>query len=198
MTTSNPPAKTKRTKQMDRFEKFLESVIHTDPVMETVKGMYSRMKQGDFFKPVSVTPPQPLLVPDSVRSVTVDPRSGLANKLVTPSIDAMGAPTSHCTSSMASTKGNTRTEAMPETETKHLKPQQIRTQPNKQIKGLIDKAKAHLPNPVQFTKTYSEQVPVCGYSVKTGSTSLTGSYVQGTDAGYSTGGAGSTGGASAD
>ena len=33
---------------------------------------------------------------------------------------------------------------------------------------LMKKAEAHIPNPVQFTKTYSEQVPTCGYTIKAG------------------------------
>ena len=167
---------------MDKFETFLEAVKDTDPVMETIQSMYSQLRHGQPYKP--------LVIPNSVRSVTVDPRSGLANKIVPPSIDGMGAPTAHCTSSMGSTKSNTHTEPMPPTEKKRLKPQRIHTEPNNIIKKLMKNSPANHVNPVALTKTYSQQVPVCGYSVKTGSTGLTGSYVQGTDAGYSTGGGG--------
>ncbi len=174
----------------EKFEMFLESVMDTDPVMETVGNLYSQFRHGNIYKP--------LVIPNSIRSVTVDPRSGLANKIVTPGIDGMGAPThqptSNCTSSTGSTKSNTLTEPMPKTDKKFVKPQQIQTTPSKQIKELMEKSPANNVKPMELTKTYSEQVPVCGYSVKTGSTGLTGAYQPGCDAGYSAGGGG--GGAS--
>lgn len=174
---------------MDKFEKFLEAVKDADPAMEAIQTLYEQlqMRHGQPYKP--------LVMPNSVRSYTVDPRSGLANKIVPPSIDGMGAPTAHCTSSMASTKSNTRTENMPRTEPKLFKAPRIPTEPNKIIKNLMKKSPANNVNPIALTKTYSQQVPVCGYSVKTGSTGLTGSYVPGVDAGYSAGGGGGGGAA---
>lgn len=178
---------------MDKFETFLEAVKDADPAFEQVGHLYSQLRHGDLYKP--------LVMPSSVRSVTVDPRSGLSNKIVTPGIDGMGAPTSqptsNCTSSNGSTKSNTLTEPMPKTDEKELKPQQIKTEPSQQIKDLMKNSPANLVNPIELTKTYSEQVPVCGYSVKTGSTGLTGSYQPGCDAGYSAGGGGGGGGAAA-
>ncbi len=176
---------------MDKFVAFLEAVKDADPVMEQVGHLYSQLRHGNLYKP--------LVMPNSGRSVTVDPRSGLANKIVTPGIDGMGAPThqptSNCTSSTGSTKSNTLTEPMPKTDKKALKPQQIKTEPNQLIKNLMKRSPANNVNPIALTKTYSEQVPVCGYSVKTGSTGLSGSYQPGCDAGYSTGGgAASSGG----
>ena len=110
----------------EKFEMFLESVMDTDPVMETVGNLYSQFRHGNIYKP--------LVIPNSIRSVTVDPRSGLANKIVTPGIDGMGAPThqptSNCTSSTGSTKSNTLTEPMPKTDKKFVKPQQIQTTPS--------------------------------------------------------------------
>lgn len=189
----NKTSKLIRIQSMDKyekFEKFLESVKDTDPVMEMVGDMYSQYRHGQFFKP--------LVMPNSIRSVTVDPRSGLANKIVTPGIDGMGAPThqptSNCTSSTGSTKSNTLTEPMQKNDPRLFKPPKIETNPDKQIKELMEKSPANNVKPMELTKTYSEQVPVCGYSVKTGSTGLTGAYQPGCDAGYSTGGGG--GGAS--
>lgn len=176
---------------MDKFVTFLESVKDSDPVMEQVGNLYTQLRHGNLYKP--------LVMPNSIRSVTVDPRSGLSNKIVTPGIDAMGAPTnqptSNCTSSMGSTRSNMLTEPMPKNDSKVTKPQQIKTEPNQLIKDLMKRSPANNVNTVEFAKAYTEQVPNCGFSVKTGSTSLTGSYQQGCDAGYSAGGGG--GGSSA-
>lgn len=171
---------------MDKFSAFLESVHDADPAIESVSHMYTQLRHGQLYKP--------LVVPDSVRSVTVDPRSGLGNKIVTSTIDGTGAPTTPFTSSSPSACTRDPHEETTKDWQEPPKPQKIKTTPNKQIKSLMDKAKDHLPNPVQFTKTYTEQVPTCGYTVKAGSGGTGCSYINGVDAGYSAGGSSASSG----
>lgn len=183
----NKTSKLIRIQSMDKyekFEKFLESVKDTDPVMEMVGDMYSQYRHGQFFKP--------LVMPNSIRSVTVDPRSGLANKIVTPGIDGMGAPThqptSNCTSSTGSTKSNTLTEPMQKNDPRLFKPPKIETNPDKQIKDLMANSPANKVKTVVFSKSYTQEVPKCGYTIKAGAGTLTGTFVNGCDANYSGGG----------
>lgn len=143
----------------DRFETFLEAVKDACPEIEAIGHIYTQLRHGQLYRP--------LVVPDSVRSVTVDPRSDLSNKIVTPTIDATGGPTLPCTTSMAGTRRDPHEETTKDWQDPP-KPQKIKTEPNKQIKELMTKAKDHLPKPVEFTKTYSEQVPTCGYTIKAG------------------------------
>lgn len=168
---------------MDKFEQFLADVTDGDPAFEAVAHNYTQLRHGQLYKP--------LVVPDSVRSVTVDPRSDLSNKIVTPTIDGTGAPTLPCTTSMAGPKRDPHEETTKEWQ-KPPKPQQIKTTPNKQIQELMKKAEAHIPNPVQFTKTYSEQVPTCGYTIKAGFAGPGAATINGcsTDAGGGNGGGG--------
>ena len=187
----NKTSKLIRAQSMDKyekFEKFLESVKDTDPVMEMVGDMYSQYRHGKFFKP--------LVMPNSIRSVTVDPRSGLANKIVTPGIDGMGAPThqptSNCTSSTGSTKSNTLTEPMQKNDPRLFKPPKIETNPSEQIKDLMANSPSNNVKTVELAKSYTQEVPKCGYTTKAGSAAITGTFVNGCDANYSGGGSTST------
>lgn len=146
---------------MDRFQKFLCDIKESDPVIESVEQLYKCLLEENFFRP--------LKVPDSIRSVTVDPRSGYANKIV-PTANGTSAP--DYIGDQPNPMSNTHTHRDEGEETKKdwqnpPKFPKISTNMSKQTKALIDRAQDHLPDPVAVTVSHMQQQPQCGYTIKT-------------------------------
>lgn len=189
---------------MDRFQKFLSDIRDVDPVVESVERLYGCLLEGNFNHHMSMPA-------DSIRSVTADPRSGFANKIV-PTANGTSAPDyigDTNTSTVSSRTARDVTEENREMWSKEatdaaknsIKPPKPQKGANKDIRALIDRAKEHLPNPVAMTISALGSTPACGYTIKTGVTgngypNAVGFPTQGgSDSGG--GGGGSAGGASA-
>ncbi len=158
---------------MDRFQKFLSDIMDIDPVVESVSSLYDCLLEGGFNHHMSMPA-------DSIRSVTVDPRSGFANKIV-PTANGTSAPdyigdTNTSTVSARTTRDvseeNREMWSKENTDAakKSIMLPKLKASSDKQIRALIDRAKDHLPNPVAMTKSALSSTPACGYTIKTGVT----------------------------
>lgn len=158
---------------MDRFQKFLDDIKDADQVVESVSRLYDCLFEGNFNHHMSFPA-------DSVRSVTADPRSGFANKIV-PTANGTSAPdyigdTNTGTVSSRTTRDVTEenremwAKENASTVKKAVMRPRLKVSTDKQIGALIDRAKDHLPNPVAMTKSALSATPACGYTIKTGVT----------------------------
>ena len=158
---------------MDRFQKFLSDIKDVDPVVESVEQLYGCLLEGNFNHHMSMPA-------DSIRSVTADPRSGFANKIV-PTANGTSAPDyigDTNTSTVSSRTARDVTEENHEIWSKEatdaaknaIKPPKPQKGANKDIRALIDRAKDHLPNAVAMTVSALGSTPACGYTIKTGIT----------------------------
>jgi len=158
---------------MDRFQKFLAEVKDADPVIESVETLYQCLLEGNFNHHMSMPA-------DAIRSVTADPRSGFANKIV-PTANGTSAP-DYIGDTNTSTVNATTTRDVAEENREmwskeatdaaknSIKPPKPVKGANKDIRALIARAKDHLPNPVAMTVSALSAQPVCGYTIKTGVT----------------------------
>ena len=158
---------------MDRFQKFLSDIKDVDPVVESVEQLYGCLLEGNFNHHMSMPA-------DSIRSVTADPRSGFANKIV-PTANGTSAPDyigDTNTSTVSSRTARDVTEENHEIWSKEatdaaknaFKPPKPQKGTNKDIRFLMDRAKDHLKNPAEMTVSALGSTQTCGYTIKTGVT----------------------------
>ena len=158
---------------MDRFQKFLADIRDVDPVIESVDMLYSCLLEGNFNHHMSMPA-------DSIRSVTADPRSGFANKIV-PTANGTSAPdyigdtntstvSDRTTRDVAEENHEMWSKETTDAAKNAIKPPKPQKGANKDIRALIDRAKSHLPNPIAMTVSALGSTPACGYTIKTGVT----------------------------